>query len=61
MSVINSYFEDMKSRENIMFIDVPYEDRGAVKALGAWWSPEDKKWYCHEDCIDKFSSWIFSS
>ena len=41
-----------------IYLDVPYDDRAEVKALGAHWSYTIKKWYCEHHNSEKFREWI---
>ena len=41
------------------YLEVRYEDRAAVKALGARWSREAKKWYVIDpEDMSVFSRWL---
>lgn len=44
-----------------LLLDVPYEEKDQVKALGAKWNPTLKKWYvpCRAD-YGKFEKWIWT-
>jgi len=41
------------------YLNVPYAEKDAAKALGARWDPAKKKWYAPAD-LDKmlFESWL---
>lgn len=42
-----------------LFLNVSYEDKDEVKALGARWNPELKKWYVeNKKNYPKFMKWI---
>lgn len=38
-----------------LFLDVPFEEKDEVKALGARWNPKVKKWYA--DIFEGFGEW----
>lgn len=41
------------------YLNVPYAEKDAAKALGARWDPAKKKWYAPEDLeIGEFSKWL---
>ena len=45
--------------ETIIFINVPFEEKDAAKALGAKWHREEKRWFITEDLdIADFSRWF---
>jgi len=41
------------------YLNVPYAQKDAAKALGARWDPANKKWYVSgKDDINLFSAWL---
>jgi hypothetical protein len=47
----------MTSSKN--YLNVPYAEKDAAKALGAKWDPAKKTWYAPEGLVMKdFSQWI---
>ena len=41
------------------YLNVPYAEKEAAKALGARWDPAKKKWYAPEGLApDEFSQWL---
>ncbi|MDC9728586.1 MAG: DUF5710 domain-containing protein [Methyloprofundus sp.] len=44
------------------YLNVPYAEKDAAKALGARWDPAKKKWYAPEGAVlDEFSQWILDT
>ena len=42
----------------IVYLNVPYDQKEYVKTLGGMWSPSEKRWYCydhHKILVDEFS------
>ena len=46
-----------------LFLNVPYEDKNIVKALGARWNPKIKKWYITggNENYELFAKWILGN
>ena len=41
------------------YLNVPYAEKDAAKALGARWDPAKKKWYAPDSsALDEFSQWL---
>lgn len=41
------------------YLEVPYKDKEEAKSLGAWWDPNEKKWYIPKgEDSKKFSKWL---
>lgn len=51
------YHKDIIAKYNLIYLDVPYEDKDEAKELGAIWHPERKQWYtpiCNTELVNKF-------
>jgi hypothetical protein len=43
----------------IVFLDVPYQDKDEAKRLGAKWSPAERKWCVSEGTrLELFARWL---
>jgi hypothetical protein len=47
-------------RQNVQaYLDVPYEEKNEAKSLGAWWDPQEKKWFVPKGkSLEDFSKWL---
>lgn len=45
--------------EKKIYLNVPFEEKDQAKAMGAWWDPQNKKWYLKDRSkISSFTKWI---
>lgn len=54
-----SLYESYISKEERIYLEVPYKDKSIVKLLGARYDGDKKKWYIPQGVYSKnFSKWM---
>ncbi len=58
-SLLELTLYDTLMSDSRIYLNVPYAQKDAAKALGARWDPANKKWYVQgKDDVSLFSDWL---